>query len=65
MPSEDTKIFEFNQYYKSNKTPFIFYVDLESLIERMGKCKNNPKKSSATKVSEPEFQSVQYCHLKT
>ena len=29
MSSEDTKIFEFNQYHKSNKTPFIIYADLE------------------------------------
>ena len=25
MPSEDTKILEFNQYQKSDKTPFINY----------------------------------------
>ena len=29
MSSEDTRIFEFNQYHKSNKTPFIIYADLE------------------------------------
>ena len=29
MPSEDTKILEFNQYRKSDKTPSIIYVDLE------------------------------------
>ena len=33
MPSEDTKILEFNQYQKSDKVPFIIYADLECLIE--------------------------------
>ena len=35
MPFEDTKILEFNQYQKSDKTPFIIYADLESLIKKM------------------------------
>ena len=34
MPFENTKIIEFNQYQTSNKTPFIIYVDLESLIKK-------------------------------
>ena len=29
MPSEDTKILEFNKYQKSDKAPFIIYADLE------------------------------------
>ena len=29
MPSEDTKILEFNQYQKSDKTPFIIDANLE------------------------------------
>ena len=36
MSSEDTKILEFNQYHKSNKTPFIIYAGLESLIKKIG-----------------------------
>ena len=28
IPSEDTKILEFNQYQKSDKAPFIVYSDL-------------------------------------
>ena len=52
MPSEDTKILEFNQYQKSDKTPFIFYADLKCIIERIDGCKNNPENSSATKVSK-------------
>ena len=52
MPSEDTKILEFNQYQKSDKTPFIIYADLKCIIERIDGCKNNPENSSATKVSK-------------
>ena len=29
MPSEDTKILEFNQFQKSDKAPFVIYADLE------------------------------------
>ena len=39
MPSEDTKILEFNQYQKSDKAPFIIYADLDSLIEKINGCK--------------------------
>ena len=52
MPSEDTKILEFNQYQKSDKAPFIIYADLECLIEKIDGCKNNPENSSTTKVGE-------------
>ena len=52
MPSEDTKILEFNQYQKSDKAPFIIYADLECLIEKIDGCKNNPENSFTTKVSE-------------
>ena len=52
MPSEDTKILEFNQYQKSDEAPFIIYADLECIIEKIDRCKNNPEISSTTKVSE-------------
>ena len=52
MPSEETKILEFNQYQKSDKTPFIIYADLECLIKVIDVCKNNPENSSTAKVSE-------------
>ena len=52
MPSENTKMLEFNQYQKSDKAPFIIYADLECIIEKIDGCKNNPKNSSTTKVSE-------------
>ena len=40
------------QYCKSDKIPFIIYVDLEPLMGKIDGCKNNPEKSSTTKVSE-------------
>ena len=43
MSSEDTKILEFNQYQKFDKAPFIIYVDLECIIEKIDGCKNNPE----------------------
>ena len=50
MPSEDTKILEFNQYQKSDKAPFIIYAGLECLIEKTDGFKNNHKNSFTTKV---------------
>ena len=41
MPSEDTKILEFNQYQKSDKAPVIIHADLEY----------NPENSFTTKLS--------------
>ena len=52
LPSKDTKILEFNQYQKSDKTPFIIYSDLECLIEKIDGCKNNTENSSTIKVRE-------------
>ena len=34
------------------KAPFIIYADLESLLEKMNTCYNNPEKSSATKINK-------------
>ena len=52
MPSEDTKILEFNQYKKSDEAPFIIYVDFVCFIEKIDGCKSNPENSSTTKVGE-------------
>ena len=43
MPSDDTKILDFNQYQKSDKAPFILYVDLECIIEKLMNVKIIPK----------------------
>ena len=52
IPSEETNLLEFNQYHESDKKAFVIYADLESLIEKMDRCRNNPEKSSTTKVGE-------------
>ena len=65
MPSEDTKILEFNQYKKSHKAPFIIYVDLECITEKIDGCKNNDKNSSTKKMNilHQVFQCLQYLHI--
>ena len=37
---------------KNEKAPFTIYANLESFIEKIDRCKNNPEKSSKIKVSE-------------
>ena len=39
MPSEETKRLEFNQKQKSNKVPFVMYVDFECFLEKTDGCK--------------------------
>ena len=41
--SKDTKVLEFNQCQKSDKTPIIIYVDLEYIIGKIDGYKNNPE----------------------
>ena len=52
MPKEYNKIVKYNPGEKSMKVPFIIYADLESSLEKISTCHNNPKKSSATKIME-------------
>ena len=52
MPEKDNKISKYNQGEKSMKVPFIIYADLESLLEKMNTCHNNPEKSSTTKINK-------------
>ena len=52
MSSEDTKILEYNQYQQSDIAPFIFYVDLECIVEKTDGFKNNSGNSFTTKVSK-------------
>ena len=52
MPSEDTKKLVFNQYQKPDKTLFLIYAVLESLIEKVDECKINPENSSTAKLGE-------------
>ena len=52
MPSEDTKILEFNQCQKSDKAPFIILAVFEYMIDKIDECKNNLENSSTLKVSK-------------
>ena len=52
MSKEDNKIWTYNHGEMSIKVLFIIYVDLESLLEKMSTCHNNPEKSSTTKLNK-------------
>ena len=52
MPNENNKILKYNPGEISMKAPFIIYSNLESLLEKISTCHNNPKKSSATKINK-------------
>ena len=49
IPSEDTKISEFDQYQKSDKGPVNSLCRSLCLIKKVDEWKNNPKNSSKTK----------------
>ena len=51
MPNEDNKILEYKHGEKSLKAPFMVSADLESLLEKMHSCQNNPEKSYTEKKS--------------
>ena len=48
MPTENNKILKFNRCMKSDRMPYIIYVDFEWLIKKIDGSKNNPKNSSTT-----------------
>ena len=52
MHKEDNKILKCNRGERSIKILFIIYADLESLIEKLSTCHNNPEKSSITKINK-------------
>ena len=58
IPSEDTKILEFNEYQKSDKAPLIIHADLECLIENIGGYKNNSQNSFTTSEHSIRFFNV-------
>ena len=68
MPKEDNKILKYNHGEKSMKAPFIIYADLESLLEKMNTCHNNPKKPSTTKINKQTpsgYSLVTHCAFDT
>ena len=52
MPFKDNKIFEFNQNQNSNKSLFTIHADIECIIEKIDRCKNNPENLYTTKVNK-------------
>ena len=44
MPKKDNKTLKYNHGEKYMKVSFIIYADMESLLEKMSTCFNNPKK---------------------
>ena len=44
MSKEDNKILKHNHGEKSIKVSFVIYANLESLLEKISTCHNNPKK---------------------
>ena len=68
MPKEDKKILKYNHGKKSIKVPFIIYDDLESLLENISTCHNNPEKSSTTKINKHTasvYSLFRYCSFNT
>ena len=49
---KDNKILKYNYGEISMNVPFVIYADVESLLEKMSTCHNNPKKLSTTKINK-------------
>ena len=50
------------------KVPFVFYADLEFLLEKMNTCHNNPKKPSTAKINKhtpPGYSLFTHCSFDT
>ena len=69
MPHEDTKMLEFNQYQKSEKTQFTIYTNFQSLIKEkqmdLKIIQRNHIQQMSVNIFHQAFQCLQYCHLKT
>ena len=52
IPKEDSKVLKYNYGEKLMKVRLNIHVDLESLLEKLSTCHNNPKKSSAIKINK-------------
>ena len=52
IPTKDNNAIKYNHGEKSIKLPFVVYVDLECLFEKMSTCYNNPEESSTTKINK-------------
>ena len=53
MPKENNKVIKHNNREKSIKAAFVLYAGLESLLEKINTCINNPKNVSTSKINLP------------
>ena len=68
MPKADNKILKYNHGEKFMKVPFIIYADLESLLEKMSTCHNNPEKVSTININKHTpsgYSLVTHCSFDT
>ena len=65
MSEEDNKILKYNQGEKSMNVLLTIYTDLESLLENINTCHNNPKKLSATKIDKHTSSLFRHCSFDT
>ena len=68
MPSQDNKIYESNQYQKSNKAPLVIDADVECLREKTDGCKiilKNHLQQKWRNILHQVFQCLQYLYLET
>ena len=66
MSSEDTKILYFNLYWKSDKTPSVIYVDIESLTKKQMDVKTilrNHLQQKQVNTFPADIQYLQFGHL--
>ena len=52
MPDKENNVLKYKNGEKFMKAPFNIYVDMESLLEKISTCHNNPNESSATKTNK-------------
>ena len=52
LPNKDNNILKYNLGENFMKTPFIIYANLESLLEKISTCHNNPNESSTVKINK-------------
>ena len=52
MYNKDNNTLKYNHGEKSMKVAFIIYSDMNSLLDKISTCHNNPKESSTTKINK-------------
>ena len=52
MPNKDNNILKCNNGENFMKAPCNIYADMESLLEKISTCHNNPNESSAIKINK-------------